>query len=95
MDSRGNHYATTSLWPLRIVALNPSGSVRYERTLDLPSGTSPETTTVTPDEGHLLMNDIFHRLLALRSKNGAEDWRIELEPVEEGRAQHWLRRQPI
>jgi hypothetical protein len=98
MDSQGVHYATTSMITPRMVALNPDGSTKYERALDLPSSTSPETTTVTPDDSQLLMNDIFHRLLALRSGNGSEDWRIELpregvsEAHPQGFASYWLRR---
>lgn len=91
IDTQGMHYATTSMVTPRIVALNPDGSVDYETVLNLPSGTSPETTTATPDDAQLLVHDIFNRLLALNSANGAEDWRIELSP-EEGRPFYWLRR---
>jgi hypothetical protein len=65
--------------------------VLYERQLDLPSGTTPETTTVTPDDELLLVDDIYNRLLVLRSSDGVEEWRIELPP-EDGLPQYWLRR---
>jgi outer membrane protein assembly factor BamB len=98
MDSVGTHYSTTSLVTKRIVALDPDGSTRYATPLNLPSSTSPNVTTVTPDDRNLLHHDIFNRLLFLDASDGTEDWRIEL-PAEEvsaaypqGFSQYWLRR---
>jgi outer membrane protein assembly factor BamB len=98
MDDNGVHYATTSMSTPRIVALNTDGSVAYQQSLALPSGTSPETTTVTPDGSQLLVDDLANRLLVLQSANGSEDFRIELPPegvsiaYPSGFQQYWLRR---
>ena len=98
IDSQGIHYATTSMFPPRIVALETNGATRYETQLDLPSGTSPDTTTISPDDALLYTHDIANRLLVLNSASGAEEWRIELGPegvsaaLPQGRPQYWQRR---
>ncbi len=98
LDSLGIHYATASVGGPRIVALETDGAVRYEVALDLPSGTSPDTTTVSPDDALLFVHDIFNRMLALDSTDGSEVWRIELPPegvsasLPAGRPQYWQRR---
>jgi len=97
-DSQGIHFATTSLGGARIVALDTDGSQRYETALSLPPTTSPDTTSVTPDDSLLLVHDISNRLLALDSASGNESWRIELAPEEvsesfpNGFVQYWQRR---